>query len=299
MNGAHLPCLRHGEPRREGWPATLAASLALLFAACSARPSQVATPAPAEETADDASQAVAPPDASAEEPAVDATPPDAAGAPDAEPVVEACPGEPMAIPARAGRGCPGGRRRIDYRALFTDVHPDPQVTRSPSRIAGIEIVQTYDRSQAAEDPLVPRCWLVTASGRRFDFYEGIGPALAEACFALDTPAAALAAAALSLDCAGGTDSRVLDDPGNAESATTGLPEEAVARVCPPRVFDRGDHYEVLLDVHRNRWRARFFGGSPDPSIERLVVRVGPGRYEVDSSALWPPPAPTAPASPGR
>lgn len=170
---------------------------------------------------------------------------------------------------------------------FGERFPDPVIGTLGTFPGGIELVSVYDRSQQAEDPLVPELWLVLESGDRVpQGTAGIELALQQSGFVVTTEEEAWALIRLALHPRSGSSSRILLDPSGLPGAQ--LPHGVLRpdQAWSPAITRTSDGFTGELLEYRTNTTPRFFGRPVQEDLIERRFRLGPGRFEQRSFELW-------------
>jgi len=182
------------------------------------------------------------------------------------------------------KGTPmSGEKQIDYEKIFRNEFDDPVVEMGPSLIRGVHTGTAFDRSDLAEDPFTPTCWIVTEDGNKeIHSTETLRAALERVGFEPGSEGEALHAARLNFM----GDERILKESPSSMVLPGTVPVSVAEKVRAPVVRKREDHYEVVLFTYFYDSVMAWFREPAGEQVSRYVFRVGKGRYEVSSETLW-------------
>jgi hypothetical protein len=170
---------------------------------------------------------------------------------------------------------------------FDTRFPEPIVASHGSYPGGIELLSVFDRSQEAQDPLVPELWLSTATGDKLPLSAG---AIEQALQASDYQPASedevWAPIRLALFPRAGVRSLIVLDP--ADESGSRWPDEALSleQAWPPKLTRDGDAYRVeLLQYSLDSTPSVFAQAAQEVLVERRFY-VAKGRFEMRTFELW-------------
>ena len=188
---------------------------------------------------------------------------------------------------------------------FKERYPSPVLGEfGPSPVQGLAFFKVYDKSQMAEDPLIPALWIRTPDGQMLETdLDGYRRALSAVRWAPASAKEALVFARFYATAKTGLNHRRVVN-GKESAAEVGIKsaldlkkigatppsvEKSEQTVCRPRGETGTDRLLIpvwvvrlcVADVQPKAW-----GMPGHETIYRLTVTVGDGIFDVDQETLW-------------
>ena len=174
-----------------------------------------------------------------------------------------------------------------YKNLFKDEYPRHVVSVRNSSVDKIVICSVYDKSWEAEDPLIPRLYMVSANGKKYQpLTDQIPKILKEIGFNPQDEKQARTAALLYFEIS--RSSQMIINP-ETDLKAAGIDSETASKISGPIITKKDDVYEIqCYGLFNNSHEVLFRNKAILYSIDAFVFKISKDLYEIQRKPYWNP-----------